>query len=389
MPWPPGTLKATKIRDLTTTTAFLQTNMDLLRSNPQLSALNLKCCWRNHFDSLHPAFESVSSLKSLQVTNATIGDPKRFIRFLSHNYGLEKLTLSEVKGLVVFESCERLSQMTDIRLLDISWRSNSGLVQLFLCTPNLRTLDVYVDDDCPFAELARTLQRRCPQLASIKCRWCEREEAESETVAIIQAASRLTHFSSCPSALTDNICDAFLAHANWIETIDLVFDGWNREYTAPSLGRIMVHCRNLRHLKIRHGHGHHDRESTPPEEVQWPREPWGCLQLEIIALGGFVFEHEPSLFVDPTDEEPALDESEEVIPHHSKVDMPFIRDISSRGWVYTVKYPDFVCSTSTNLRLMRNWIFEHTRDFSELHTIKAENYEYLNLGRKSRMAYNK
>ncbi|GJJ74609.1 hypothetical protein EMPS_06967 [Entomortierella parvispora] len=220
-PWPPGTLKATKIRDLTTTSDVLQANMDLLRSNPQLSVLNLKCCSGLDFDTRYPAFESVTSLKSLQMSYVIIRDPTRFVRFLNNNYGLEELMLSRMEGLVVFEGCER--------------------------------------------------------------------------------------------------------------------------------------------LKV----------------VQWPREPWSCLQLEKINLGGFVFPHDVSSL---NDRNLDLDEGEDATSHHSKIDTPFLKDISSQGWVHPDYFPDTVL-ISADMRLMRKWIFEQTRSFSKLYRIIAESYEYLNMDR--------
>ncbi|KAG0331038.1 hypothetical protein BG000_011261 [Podila horticola] len=336
-PWPSGTLKATGIRDLTTTSVILQENMDLLGSNPQLSVLHLTCSdfGDADFDAVYPALEPVSSLQSLRL-NSYLGNPSLLIRFLNNNAGLE----------------------------------------------NLRTIKVPA--------------KICPQLTSIKCRTDEREVTVDEVVAMIESASHLVDFEAYPPVFTDKICRAFLAHTGWLESVNLCVSGWGRENSPPSMGRLLAHCPNLRHLIIRHGHGPEDTfcQHLGPD-VQWPKEPWCCLQLENIELSGFVFPQDWShVFCKGHSEDgPAQDEnanmdSVQLHPQHSKADGPFIEDILSRGWTYTAKdWDSFLLSA--DLRDMRNWIFEHTRDFSQLHSVTVEGFEYLNMGRKSRMPRDK
>ncbi|KAF9322374.1 hypothetical protein BG003_000045 [Podila horticola] len=395
-PWPSGTLKATGIRDLTTTSIILQENMDLLRSNPQLSVLHLTCSdfGDADFDAVYPALEPVSSLQSLRL-NSYLGNPSLLTRLLNNNAGLEKLRIGYIRGLTGFEGCAPLTRVTDVRL-DASWLPNPGMAQLFRYTPNLHSLSFVIDDDCPLAELSKTLQRYCPQLVSIKCRTDEREVTVDEVVAMIESASHLMDFEAYPPMFTDKICRAFLAHTGWLESVNLCVSGWGRENSPPSMGRLLAHCPNLRHLIIRHGHGPEDTfcQHLGPD-VQWPKEPWCCLQLENIELSGFVFpQHWSHVFCKghsedgPAQDENANMESVRLLPQHSKADGPFIEDILSRGWTYTAKdWDSFLLSS--DLRDMRNWIFEHTRDFSQLHSVTVEGFEYLNMGRKSRMSRDK
>lgn len=297
--------------EVCTTTSHAQA-IQVLHSNVHLQRLS----WSipdtrdmntvSHTDVI-TALESLSSLRSLTL-DSFHWCFDRFAHVISRNAELTSLTMSHCRGL---EDIEKNLFMNNVKelYLDCAWRVNAGLLDLIWESPNLESLMVRLDRDCPLVELCEILQERCPKVTALKCTRLGREEEEAQSGSIVRdQIAMLVESIKCLNSLelnvyelSDDICSGFLdIRANDLERVEIVVHRDSKESLA-SASRILTSCPGLRSFSI-------TRQCSDPfwYDSTWSfgvvsalfEKVWVCAGLESLIIGDI---EDPSRLPEYTD----------------------------------------------------------------------------------------
>ncbi|KAG0016288.1 hypothetical protein BGZ81_011308, partial [Podila clonocystis] len=247
-----GTIQSTQLRQLKITSSVLERHLYLIRSNPQLSILSLHINSTQGYRNVKSAIESLSRLTTLQLSglrshNADVE------RLLKNNPSLKKLSIITPRPFH-FDGFQPIASLTWLSIETWFEENQPGLLNLIRMCPNLTTITLELRNG-PLDSVSKTLREHCPRLEGIKCthrsfgasRHTD-EAQDADLGTLIQATSRLLHFTCKALTLTNVVCQALLRHATWIETVDLNLYSGDEE-SVRNIGRILASCSSLRKLK--------------------------------------------------------------------------------------------------------------------------------------------
>ncbi|KAG0033607.1 hypothetical protein BGZ82_006042 [Podila clonocystis] len=277
------------------TTANHAQTIQVLYSNLHLQRLSWSIPDTNaisHTDVI-TALESLSSLRSLTLDSFRwcFG---RFSHVINRNAEMTRLRMRHCRGLEDIEKCLFMDNVKEL-YLDCAWRDNAGLLSLIRGSPNLESLMVRLDQDCPLIELCEILQERCPKVAALTCtRLGREEEAQSGTIIQDQIATLVGSIKSLRCLelnvyeLSDEICSGLLdIRAGDLERVKIVVHRDSKE-SLTSANRILATCAGLRSFSI-------TRQCSDPfwYDSTWSygvvsalfEKAWVCAGLESLIVG--------------------------------------------------------------------------------------------------------
>ncbi|KAG0332046.1 hypothetical protein BG000_010375 [Podila horticola] len=209
------------------------------------------------FQELWSAFGSLPCLRVLHIENWIRCGNNNLARILNHNPRLEEMVLRNFVGVDSLEDFQPLMYLTTLRL-GCMWKSNPGLVHLPRFSPNLMTLALYPDPNCPVLGFFGNVKEFCPKLTII-------ERAKHDGI------------------------DA--DEMNWSQEMDLALVGSTSYVVYIELpfselsGENPVLESNLKHFAICN-----QRRGWIPEACMSMFEfPWTCSKLESFTLSGVAF----------------------------------------------------------------------------------------------------
>lgn len=370
---PTFTLQATCLRELCLQSEALssQVNMDLIGSNPRLTRLEVSFQYEN-YGRLRSALESLSQLQYIKFGELSLDKHDSLSSFLNNNPGLQDIRLSDPVHISGFKGCRPLVSLTRLEL-DVFWKDNLGLLQLFSLVPNLTALNfVHREDSSTFiTELCGTLRENCPKLEYIRYRSANSRigcalQAE-HIVPWIQAPLRLVHFDTLASAFTTSIYRALMCHASWIDTLCLKFLKGIEE-NVRSTSKILGHCTHLRSLKVIHA------STIPKLSLEWFEEPWRTDNIASLCLQGFT---NPLTRVGGLQQPDNFDRMMERLSRpRMEAEEKTFEDLS-QGWT-PVTYDYGRPRITDTAWAFRDMVFRRMRDAPKLYRLTVECFGYVN-----------
>lgn len=146
------------------------------------------------------------------------------------NPRLEEMVLRNVVGLDSLEDFQPLMYLTTLRP-GCMWKSNPGLVHLPRFSPNLMTLALYPDPNCPVHGFFGNVKEFCPKLTIIERAKHDGIDADEMNwsqemdLALVGSTSYLVYIELPFSELSGEVCQAILdLHSGTLETLRLCLD---------------------------------------------------------------------------------------------------------------------------------------------------------------------
>ncbi|KAG0029014.1 hypothetical protein BGZ81_004206 [Podila clonocystis] len=335
-------------------------NSDVLFSNPELLYLHITFFGSSDdVNVIQPSLKSLSRLKVLLLSHADFTATDQLPEVLGKNTNLLELELYLPCQLSAFNGSGPLS----ITYLNFSgrWKDNMGIIELIRFCPRLETLDI-PGRDCPAAALAQNIRDCCQKLTFLKCELGLLKEDDIEL--LVRAPTHLIKVHASLDSFSPKICDAFLAHTDWIEEICLSFwDGVGEG--VKSANRILTLCPSLRRFKVAY-EGISKYQDYGPVNI-WQKEQWKCSNLESLHLNGLVRDWTSG--------------SARVLQRHAEQESKFHEKLLSHGWsVKTV--PDTEAGLVQQLVAVRRYeVFRCVWGMPHMYKVYVEGYEYVHKGR--------
>lgn len=353
---PPGILQATQLKEVYINGETYISNAEVLFSNPDLPYLHISFCGSSDdLNIVQPSLKSLSRLKVLMLSHADFTATDQLPQVLSKNSHLQELDLYHPWRLSTFDGCGPLS----ITYINFGgrWKGNMGIIQLIRQCPYLQILDV-PGSDCPAAALAQSIRDCCPKLTFLKCELGHLREDDIEL--LIRAPTCLMKLHTSLHSFSAKVCDALLAHTDWIEEICLSFtDGVGEG--VQSTNRILTLCPNLRRFKVSYK-GISEHQDYGPVNI-WQKEQWKCTKLESLHLNGLVRDWTSG--------------SARVLQRHAEQEAKFHEKLFSHGWsvkTVPVTNPGLVQQL---VAVRRYEVFRCIWGMEQMYKVYIEGYEYV------------
>ncbi|KAG0341945.1 hypothetical protein BG000_007495 [Podila horticola] len=380
-PWPANTIRPSHLQELRIAARALVNNLQLLHDNPQLTLLRMWFSDSAMYNEIQPAIESLTRLQSLYFDFLHPKNWDHLTIVLNNNPDLRNLAFRHPRGIMGFDECEPLVQLTLLHFTG-DWDRNPGILRLIQLCPRLERLEIPAAG-CPTSELVANL-RACPFLNAIQC---EGHFADEEDASLlIRAATRLLHLELTVIQFSACILGALMGHAKWIESLKLRLRE-DDEVNSRSLAITLDRCTNLRSLDI-------VRRAIdveyPDPRLNWIDSPWNAPRLESISLLGLTYPYvsgaETGVFLANSWLANSRSQAQRQAAIESKRGLA--QSCLDQGWAFdrctTVGYDDKRISDSA--RAIRDAVFRRVSDSPRMHKIVIEDFTYLN---KSRVPWKK
>ncbi|KAG0327676.1 hypothetical protein BG000_000846 [Podila horticola] len=286
--YPEGVINSTRLRELYANATAKGSIAHVVRSNPDLLSLTL---WLGdlNFNDVYPALSTLSRLQYLKLAHFRFNNDDQVIALLNNNPGLRKIYFWSVEGITGLDGCKPLLYVTKVSMQP-EWESTPGLVQILKFCPNLENLDLYVPDrSFPIADLTMNLREFCPKLRSLRCSECDEDNSydvvleDDEIANLLNVSPGLILIDINRRTIRPRVAQALLAHAKWLETLELVFHRGDKRNVC-FVNKVLANCPNLRTLAI----GNAFTAEYHPLKLSWFNKlPWNCPLLQDIQLRGF------------------------------------------------------------------------------------------------------
>lgn len=403
-PWPTGSLESTRLRFLAISAEVLLKNSQLLPANTHLPTLSLtfQATKNNLYKDIRPSLESLSRLTNLSIYSMNLPNSGDLGTLLNNNPSLKKLSLVKVTGIVGFDGCLPLVNLTRVHFNGF-WAETPGMVALFRLCPNLKDFSALICPETPTEKLVLVLRDYCPRLVCIECRDysdVHYEMTEEVVMSFIGLPIWLETFAASPPSLTDKICQGLLRHASTLTDLNLTLRECTEE-TPINTSRLLANCRNLLHLTITHIE--RDPIDWGHPKIQWFNELGNYTGINTIELRGFAqpyVEHDFCVCEPPEDPDwdgfRAFDEDWDIEPWecncadayglppcHPPEDKRFLDTIARDGWSFKEDLDEEerlwkIYLISPEARAIRDWIFELTRSSYSFYKLVVEGFVYVN-----------
>ncbi|KAG0094716.1 hypothetical protein BGZ93_006872 [Podila epicladia] len=381
----------TRLRELELSNTNLGMTTHLVRSNPQLTRLNLTLPDGVSDPDLQAALEPLTCLQRLRLSYVEHPDASLISRILKNNPDLTELSLDHLNSPTAPTIDQPLISLTNLHL-DCDWYQSPGLVHLLPVCPNLEVLTFSVNSHCPAAEIAYMLKKHCPKLKTLKGIQDfdifdpEMMMTDNQFVTLIQSTCRLVHFDMSINNLTVSICQALLGlHASWLETVHLVLGGYSND-TFDNINKILSSCPNLTSFAI----SSEVEECPAMAALGMFAEPWNCAKLNTLKVSGLCFSDDEAAVdtannrheVDPADQ---IAEDDSVIwgyvPEKELHRQQFRDALAVNGWVLDCapRYRTYQ-SHSFQGHVLARTIFGRCSALPDMQTVHLNDFEYIRAG---------
>lgn len=266
---------------------------DLTRSNSQLGFLNIDMNLEITVLSLQSILEPLVNLSRLELRLGRFVSLDQIVVPLAHLTKLRQLNLGHFTELQQLETLPLQLDSITVLVLDCEWNRNPGMHQIVRLFPNLESLKIQAKskDACaplelPCAELSRNLRESCPKFNSIQnvqpyeFDWTAM--SEDDHLRLFTSTDHLAHYNLPTTVFSFTICNALLAHASTLETVDIYCKNATEE-TFRDARRILSSCPKLVSFKICTRH----RSTLGAESLVLFDRPWNCPHLKELHMHWF------------------------------------------------------------------------------------------------------
>lgn len=266
---------------------------DLTRSNLQLEFLDINMTMEITILSLQSILEPLINLSRLKLCMGKYVSLDQIVAPLAHLTKLRQLDLAHFTELQQLDMLPLQLDSITVLVLNCAWDRNPGLHQIVRLFPNLESLRIRAKSidagaplELPCADLSRNLRENCPKLKSIQNVQLNEFDwtamSEDDHLKLLASTDHLAHYNLPTTVFSFAICDALLAHASTLETVDIYCKNATRE-TFQEAGRVLSSCPKLVSFKICTRY----RSTLGAESLALFDHPWNCPYLKELHLHWF------------------------------------------------------------------------------------------------------
>ncbi|KFH65552.1 hypothetical protein MVEG_09028 [Podila verticillata NRRL 6337] len=287
------TIHTSRLRELEVDNMEPLAIRELTRSNPQLEFLDINMAMEITVLSLQSILEPLINLSQLELRLGQYVSLDQIVVPLAHLTKLRQLNLAHFTEMEQLDMLPLQLNSVTVLVLNCAWNRNPGLHQIVRLFPNIESLKIHAKSidagaplELPCADLSRNLRENCPKLKSIQNMQLTEFDwtamSEDDHLKLLTSTDRLAHYNLPTTVFSFAICDALLAHASTLETVDIYCKAANEE-TFREAGRVLSLCPQLLSFKICTRY----RSTLGAESLALFDYPWNCPHLKELHLHWF------------------------------------------------------------------------------------------------------